>query len=116
MSTKTLLIASVLSAFLLFLASGLCFADTSTETVRAAAPNPAGLLAHYQFEGDSVDTSGLQPPADGTLFGNPTFGAGVFGLAISLDGDSDYVDCGNGSFFKITDRLTVQGWIKVGRC
>jgi TolA-binding protein len=79
----------------------------------AAAPNPAGLLAHYQFEGDAVDTSGLQPSADGTLFGNPNFEAGVFGLAIGLDGDGDYVDCGNGSFFNITDRLTVTAWIKV---
>lgn len=95
--------------------SFLCFADTSTETVMAAAPNPDSLLAHYQFEGDSVDTSGLQQPANCTLFGNPTFGAGVFGLAISLDGDGDYVDCGNGSFFNITDRLTVTAWIKVGQ-
>lgn len=63
MSTKTLIISSVLSAFLLFTAVGVCFADASTETVRAIAPNPAGLVAHYEFEGDTVDTSGFQSPA-----------------------------------------------------
>jgi tetratricopeptide (TPR) repeat protein len=115
MSTKTFLLSTVLSVFLLFLTAFLCFADTSTEMVRAAAPDPAGLVAHYEFEGDAVDTAGLQPPVNGTLIGNPTFEAGVFGLAIGLDGDSDYVDCGNGSFFNITDRLTVTAWIKVGQ-
>ena len=113
MSTKTLLITSVLFGFLLSAAAGQCFADASTQTVMAVAPNPAGLVAHYEFEGDAVDTSGFQPPADGTIVGNPTYGSGVFGQGISLDGEGDYVDCGNESSFNLTNQLTVAAWIRV---
>ena len=109
MATKTLLISSVL----LSLAAGQCFADASAQTVIAVAPNPTGLVAHYDFEGDAVDISGFQPPADGTIVGNPTYGPGVFGQAIDLHGDGDYVDCGNESYFDITERITVTAWIKV---
>ncbi|MBW8039527.1 MAG: LamG domain-containing protein, partial [Planctomycetes bacterium] len=113
MSTKTLLISSVLFCFLLSVAAGQCFADASAQTVRSAAPNPTGLVAHYEFEGDAVDASGFQPPADGTLVGNPTFEAGVFGRGINLDGESDYVNCGNKSSFSLTNQLTIAAWIKV---
>jgi len=113
MSTKTLLTSSVLSVFLLFTAAGLCLADSSTETVRAIDPYPGGLIAHYEFEGFAVDTSGFQPPANGTLFGNPAYVDGVFGRGIDLDGDGDYVDCGNASYFNITEQITVAAWIKV---
>ncbi|MHC4643152.1 MAG: LamG-like jellyroll fold domain-containing protein [Planctomycetota bacterium] len=113
MSTKTLLISTVLAGFMLFMAAGVCFADASTETVRAAAPNPAGLVAHYEFEGDAIDTSGFQPPANGALAGNPTFEDCVFGRGINLDGETDYVDCGNESYFDITAQITVAAWIKV---
>ncbi|MHC4083846.1 MAG: LamG-like jellyroll fold domain-containing protein [Planctomycetota bacterium] len=87
--------------------------DESTQTVRAVIPDPTGLVAHYEFEGDTVNTSGFQPPADSNLVGNPTYGLGVFGQAIDLDGDDDYVDCGNETFFNITDQITVAAWIKV---
>jgi TolA-binding protein len=113
MSTKTLLITSVLFGFLLSAAAGLCFADASTETVRAVAPNPTGLVAHYEFEDEAVDASGFQPPADGTLVGNPTYEDGVFGRGINLDGESDYVNCGNKTSFNLTNQLTVAAWIKV---
>ena len=115
MSAKTLLITSVLFGFLLSVAAGQCFADASAQTVRAVAPNPTGLVAHYEFEGDAVDTSGFQPPADGTLFGNPTYVAGVFGRGIDLDGEYDYVDCGNRSTFNLTGQFTVTAWIKVDK-
>ena len=113
MKKKTLLISAVLSVVLLFLAAGVCFADSSTETVRAVNPDPACLVAHYEFEGDTVDTSGFQPPANGTLIGNPTFEDCIFGRGINLDGESDYVDCGNESYFDITEQITVAAWIKV---
>jgi TolA-binding protein len=90
-----------------------CFADASGQGITAIAPDPAGLVAHYEFEGDAADTSVFQPSADGTLVGNPTFAPGVFGRAIGLDGDGDYVDCGNESFVDINDQLTVTSWIKV---
>ena len=113
MVKKLFLLSTVLFGLLFLVIPSKCFADASTQTVRAVAPNPAGLVAHYEFEGDAADTSGFQPPADGTIVGNPTYGPGVFGQGISLDGEGDYVDCGNESFFNITDRITVTAWIKV---
>jgi TolA-binding protein len=115
MSTKTLLISSVLFSFLLSAAPGLCLAYASAETVRAIEPDPSGLIAHYEFEGFAVDTSGFQPPANGTLFGNPAYVDGVFGRGIALDGEDDYVDCGNQSTFNLTGQLTVTAWIKVDK-
>jgi len=35
------------------------------------------------------------------------------GSVLSLDGDGDYVNCGNNPAFDITDEITVAGWIKV---
>ena len=47
-----------------------------------------GLVAWYRFDGDALDSSGNE--IHGTEMGNPTYDAGVFGQAISLDGDGDY--------------------------
>jgi hypothetical protein len=58
-----------------------CFADASGQGITAISPDPAGLVAHYEFEGDAADTSIFQPPANGTLVGNPTFAPGVWGGA-----------------------------------
>ncbi|NIP28030.1 MAG: tetratricopeptide repeat protein [Phycisphaerae bacterium] len=113
MANKTLLITLLSFGLLLSVAPGRCLADASTETVRAIEPDPSGLIAHYEFEGFAVDTSGFQPPANGTLLGNPAYVDGVFGRGIYLDGDGDYVDCGNASYFDIAEQITVAAWIKV---
>jgi hypothetical protein len=73
MANKTLLITLVSFGLLLSAAAIPSLADTSTETVRAIEPDPSGMIAHYEFEGYAVDTSGFQPPANGTLFGNPAY-------------------------------------------
>ena len=49
MAARNLLISSVLFVFLLYLAAGRCFADASAQTVIAVGPDPAGLVAHYEF-------------------------------------------------------------------
>ena len=36
------------------------------------------------------------------------------GSVLSLDGDGDYVDCGNSSAFDITGSITTTAWVKVG--
>jgi TolA-binding protein len=113
MVKKIIFISLSLFGLLFSEMAGECFADASGQGITAVAPDPAGLVAHYEFEGNAADTSGFQPKADGTLVGNPTFGPGVFGQAIDLDGDGDYVDCGNESFFDINDSITVTSWIKV---
>jgi serine/threonine protein kinase len=37
----------------------------------------------------------------------------VRGNVLSLDGDGDYVDCGNSTIFNIKNEITVAAWIKV---
>ena len=34
------------------------------------------------------------------------------GKALSFNGSSDYVDCGNGSSLDITDAITIEAWVK----
>jgi len=79
-----------------------------TGVAEGADPN---LVAWYRFDGDASDSSGHD--LHGTEMGNPTYEAGVFGQAISLDGDGDYVDCGAPPEFDITDYITFTYWIKV---
>ena len=77
-------------------------------TAECADPS---LVAWYRFDGNADDSSGNN--IHGTEMGDPTYEAGVFGLAISLDGDGDYVDCGLDPKLDITDFLTFTYWIKV---
>jgi len=79
-------------------------------TSAAEGADPS-LVAWYRFDGDASDSSGND--LHGTEMGNPTYEAGVFGQAISLDGDGDYVDCGLAPEFDITDFITFTYWIKV---
>ena len=79
-----------------------------TSAAKGADPN---LVAWYRFEGNALDSSGNE--LHGTEMGDPTYEAGVFGQAISLDGDGDYVDCGAPPEFDITDYITFTYWIKV---
>lgn len=113
MTKKSLLLSSFTLTLLCLAMAGVCFANGAGQTIVAVPVNSAGLVAHYQFEGNAGDSSGLDPPAHGVLAGNPGYKAGVFGQAIALDGDSDYVRCGNGSLFSLTEQLTVAAWIKV---
>ena len=91
-----------LSSFILVL----CLVLTSI----AECADP-GLVAWYRFDGSADDSSGNN--IHGTEMGNPTYEPGVFGQAISLDGDGDYVDCGLDPKLDITEFLTFTYWIKV---
>jgi hypothetical protein len=54
-------------------------------------PQPAGnagLVAHYEFEGNADDSVGVK---DGVTTGTPDYTAGKVGQAIDLDGLNDYV-------------------------
>jgi hypothetical protein len=99
----------IMSKKLIYLSSFvfvLCLVFTSI----AECADP-GLVAWYRFDGNALDSSGNE--IHGTEVGNPTYEPGVFGLAISLDGDGDYVDCGFAPELDITEFLTFTYWIKV---
>jgi hypothetical protein len=95
--------------------SGVVFID-DIRLYRTAPPIPVptepavtGLVAYYSFENNVQDGSGNG--LDGTVMGEPTFVAGVTGLALALDGVDDYVDCGNSASFDITEEITLSAWV-----
>ncbi|MFZ2147271.1 MAG: LamG domain-containing protein [Sedimentisphaerales bacterium] len=76
-------------------------------------PGTEGLVAHYAFENDANDSSGNE--LHGTLVGDAKFAEGPagYGMALDLDGDGDYVDCGAPPQFDITEQIAITYWIKV---
>ena len=83
-----------------------------------------GLVAHFEFEGDFLDSSGHA--LDGVAHGNSTFVAdgvdrgwvaGLFGQALSLcdaDGIGDYVRVADDDLLDVTS-LTLMAWVNVTR-
>jgi hypothetical protein len=75
-----------------------------------ADDNERGLIAWWCLDGDASDSAGAHT---GTVYGNPVWTTGQIQGALLLDGNGDYVDCGNSSSFNLTDAITVTAWIKV---
>ncbi len=74
------------------------------------------LIACYSFDdisGKTVpDSSGNK--IDGTLVGDArVVDDPVRGKVLELDGDGDWVDCGNDMLFGMTEEMTLSGWFKV---
>jgi len=80
-------------------------------------PGVDGLLAYYPldaaYRGSVPDGSGNGN--DGTVLGDPAFVEGVAGLALDLDGDGDYVDCGANPLFGMqeTNNMTAAAWVTI---
>jgi hypothetical protein len=83
------------------------------ERARPVDPGTDGLVAYYEFENNADDSSGNE--IHGTLVGDAGFAEGPegYGMALSLDGDGDYVDCGLNPLLDITEEITFTYWIKV---
>ncbi|MBC8471970.1 MAG: hypothetical protein H8D56_21120 [Planctomycetes bacterium] len=75
-------------------------------------PGTEGLVAYYAFENDANDSSGNE--IHGTLVGDAGFAEGPagYGMALNLDGDGDYVDCGLNPMLDITEQITFTYWMK----
>ncbi|HXG64641.1 MAG TPA: DUF1553 domain-containing protein [Blastocatellia bacterium] len=76
----------------------------------AASPRE-GLIAHYELDGSLSDISGRYQHGR-TLKGDPTFGAGQVGRAISFDGDTQ-VSFGNVGSFGRADAFSLAMWLRV---
>jgi hypothetical protein len=75
---------------------------TRDEYITSVNPGDANLVAHYEFEGNAIDSS--------------INALHVIGQAIVLDGVDDYVDCNNdNSLFDITGYVTVAAWVKLNQ-
>ena len=72
-------------------------------------PGTDGLVAFYSLDGDPNDSSGNE--LHGTLVGDAAFVEGKVGMALDLDGDGDYVDCGNPPELVITEAISIACWV-----
>jgi hypothetical protein len=102
--------------------SGVVFVD-EIRLYREAPPRPVavdpgtdGLVAHYQFENNTQDSSGSA--LHGTAIGEPTYVQGLAGLgnAIELNGDRTiisemYVDLPIGPAISTMTNITVTAWV-----
>jgi hypothetical protein len=78
--------------------------------------HPGTLIAEYNFHevgGKTVpDSSGNK--IDGTLVGDARIiDDPERGKVLELDGDGDWVDCGNDLLFDMAEEITLSSWIKV---
>jgi len=80
------------------------------ELITPAEPSNAGLVAHYEFEGTTNDSSGNG--RHGTAMGSPTFVTGKIGQAINLRGLNDYVEITGYKGILGPNAITVTAWIR----
>ncbi len=76
------------------------------QLVTPVQPDASGLIAHYAFDGDTLDSTGNNP---GTVEGAPTYVLGKNGQAIKLNGTSDYVLV-EGSY--LLQNYTISMWFR----
>jgi len=95
--------------------SGVVFFDDislypySRQLATPVEPSAAGLVAHYEFEGNTNDSSGNG--LHGTAIGSPTFVAGKVGQAISLRGLNDFVEITGYKGILGPNAVTVTAWV-----
>ncbi|MHC4168239.1 MAG: LamG domain-containing protein, partial [Planctomycetota bacterium] len=77
--------------------------------ITPADPGTTGLQAHYEFEGNTNDSSGNA--RHGTPMGNPTFVAGKVGQAANLFG-ADYVVITGYKGILGANPFSISAWIK----
>ncbi len=72
-----------------------------------------GLAAAYAFNEVSGTTASDASGHGivGTLTNGPTFAAGKYGNAVSLDGINDYVELGNPTALQLTGSMTLSAWV-----
>jgi len=76
-------------------------------------PTPAGdpsLMGYWKFDGDALDSSGND--RHGTFQGSPSYGPGVFGEALELEGGPDYVTMDGYKGILGTHAFSIAAWVK----
>ena len=74
------------------------------------------LLLYYDFESGegtaAIDQSGHSN--HGQFMGDPQWATGIFGGAMDLDGDGDYLDAGTNEVLNnLSDAITVSAWVNI---
>jgi len=70
---------------------------------------PDGLVSWWPGEGNANDIADAN---NGTLQGGATFATGRVGQAFSFDGNGDFVQVPDSANLDITDKITLDAWIK----
>lgn len=70
-----------------------------------------GMVAYWQFEGNTTDSSGLGHT--GSLYGSQNYVESMAELGYSLyfDGNRDYMTVADDSYLHFTDTFTISAWI-----
>ena len=76
-------------------------------SVNAISSPADGLVAHYKFEGNTVDSSGNNN--HGVGYGGVTYTSGAIGKAVSLDGLDDYV----GASLSDLEHFSISLWFRI---
>jgi len=76
-----------------------------------------GLVARYRMDENGGTTlADSSPPAnDGTIYGSPTWVTGQDGLALNLNGTTQYGLVPNDPCLNITGPITLAGWVRPGQ-
>jgi len=80
------------------------------QSITPVDPGAAGLQAHFEFEGNTNDSSGNA--RNGTKVGSPFFDPGKVGKAVSLNGLGDYVEITGYKGVLGSSAVTVTAWVK----
>ena len=69
---------------------------------------PSGAASWWPADGNALDMVGTN---HGTLQGGATYGPGVVGLSVSLNGTDGYVQVGNQPSLVFHGQLTIEAWV-----
>ncbi|MHC4534233.1 MAG: LamG-like jellyroll fold domain-containing protein [Planctomycetota bacterium] len=88
----------------------------SFSTVGIVPVTDPNLLAYFDFERGqgtaAIDQSGHG--SNGVFVGDPQWITGIYGGALDLDGDGDYLDAGtNDALNTLSDAITVSAWVNI---
>jgi subtilisin-like proprotein convertase family protein len=86
-------------------------------TSPVSSPSVSGLVAYWKMDDNAADTT-VTDSSDNGNHGvarqntSVLSTAGKFDSALTFNGISDYIDCGNDSSLDLTDNFTIAAWIK----
>ncbi len=89
-------------------------ADHSISASFAINPSLVGHWAMDEGSGTTLTDSSTYHD-NGTTVGNPTWGAGVRGSALTFSGSGQYATVPHGAQFDLTNAITIAAWVRPGQ-